>query len=284
MMTQAATHPALSWSSQDLEQRCGVHGGRFTRVNTFLSFALAFMCTVATYAAMLPFRDRYIVQMFRERGAVQYVTVLFAYWATLILLLKLLKLRLQRRALRIEVVPSEPDFVLTAATAERVLLQLREDCEDPQNFTLLNRVEIGLSNLRNMGRISDLADVFRAQAEGDEDAMESSYSLVRGLVWAIPVLGFIGTVQGLSMAVGRFGSVLSDNVDVATLKPALQGVTAGLATAFETTLVALVAALAIQLLLTLIKRAEEQFLDDCKEFCQRKLLAKLRILPFEPVG
>src|SRR5688500_5584164 len=120
-MTRTANGPALSWSSQDIEQRCGVPGGRYTRVNTLLSFALAVICTVVTYAMMLPFRDRYLVQMFRERGAVQYVTVLFAYWAAWILVLKLFKLRLQRRALNVEVVPSEPDFVLTAATAERAL-------------------------------------------------------------------------------------------------------------------------------------------------------------------
>ena len=38
--------------------------------------------------------------------------------------------------------------------------------------------------------------------------METSYSVINAFVWAIPVLGFIGTVLGLSQAIGQFGGVL----------------------------------------------------------------------------
>jgi hypothetical protein len=58
-------------------------------------------------------------------------------------------------------------------------------------------------------------------------------------------------------------------------------VTAGLATAFETTLVALVAALFIQLALTGLKKSEEEFLDECGEYCLRHVVGRLRILPFD---
>ena len=45
--------------------------------------------------------------------------------------------------------------------------------------------------------------------------MTSSFSLPKVLLWAIPLMGFIGTVIGMSQAVGFFDSVLSnaDNVD-----------------------------------------------------------------------
>jgi biopolymer transport protein ExbB/TolQ len=248
------------------------------------TLALAAIATIIVYACMLMYRDHYVVQMFTERGAVQYATVFSSFWALIILTVKTQKVRLQRKALQRKLTPADPDFTLTAATAGEVLRQVRAQCDDPRHFILFNQVEIGLSNLKNMGRVSDLADVLHAQAAHDEDVMESSYSLVRGLVWAIPVLGFIGTVQGLSLAVGNFGGVLSESAELNMLKPALKGVTAGLATAFETTFVALVAALLIQLLLTLVKKSEEELLDECKDYCQRQLLARLRILPFEPVG
>ncbi len=127
-----------------------------------------------------------------------------------------------------------------------------------------------------MGQISDFEGVLRAQADADEDVMEGGYSLLRGVLWAIPVLGFIGTVQGLSSAIGGFGSVLSETTDIATLRPALQEVAGGLATAFETTLVALIAALCLQLLVTIVHRADQQLLDDCREYCQRELVSRLR--------
>jgi biopolymer transport protein ExbB/TolQ len=75
--------------------------------------------------------------------------------------------------------------------------------------------------------------------------------------------------------------VLSETDKVDQLSSALRGVTAGLATAFETTLVALVAALGVQLVLTFLRKSEEEFLDNCSEYCTRHVVGRLRIMPFE---
>jgi hypothetical protein len=78
--------------------------------------------------------------------------------------------------------------------------------------------------------------------------------------------------------------VLGESTDFSKLKPALQEVTGGLAVAFETTLVALVAAVIIQLLLTFVRKAEEELLDACKEYCQRYIVGRIRLVPFEQTG
>jgi biopolymer transport protein ExbB/TolQ len=93
----------------------------------------------------------------------------------------------------------------------------------------------------------------------------------------MPVLGFIGTVQGLSSAVGGFSKVLQTAGDLTAVKGALTNVTSGLATAFETTLVALVASLIVQLCITLRQRQELGLLDDCSEYCQSNVISKLRM-------
>ena len=98
------------------------------------------------------------------------------------------------------------------------------------------------------------------------------------MIWAIPVIGFIGTVLGLSQAVGGFGQVIARGADLDALKTALGGVTGGLATAFETTLIALVAALAVQLLMTLEMQKEEDFLDDCAGYCHDNLTSHLKMI------
>ena len=95
------------------------------------------------------------------------------------------------------------------------------------------------------------------------------------------MLGFIGTVLGLSSAIGSFGAVLQTADDLSQIKSALQDVTGGLATAFETTLQALVAALFVQLLLTFLKKSEQEFLDACSEYCTRHVVNKLRIMPYQ---
>ncbi len=271
----------LSWARSDVEQRLGFRGGRFTRVNGLLSFLLGGLFALGYYAALIPLQGTAFADMFTQRGSVQYFTVLFTAWSFVILFIKWRKLSVQQRALQYPVVPANSDFVLSSATVDQVMAQIFATVDDPKQFVLLNRITVALSNLRNLGRVTDVDDILRGQAEQDESGMETSYSLVQGFVWAIPVLGFIGTVVGLSDAIGSFSGVLTQSEKVEQLASALRGVTAGLSTAFETTLVALVAALAIQLCLTLLKKMEEEFLDSCSEYCARHVVGRLRIMPFE---
>ena len=86
----------------------------------------------------------------------------------------------------------------------------------------------------------------------------------------LPYYDRIGTVLGLARAVGGFGAVLTENnAPVAEMREALSGVTGGLAVAFETTLIALAAALILQLLLTMQLKAEEDLLDAVSDFLNR---------------
>lgn len=271
----------LSWARSDIEQRLGFSGKRFTQVNGLLSSILGAGATVAFYVCLLPYPDSRFAQMFTQRGITPYPIVFFGMWSFFILLIKWRKLRLQRRALQCSILPDTPNFVLSPKTVDKVLNEIVLTADSPKQFVLFNRILISLSNLRNIGRISDVDDILRRQASQDESMVETSYSLINGFVWAIPVLGFIGTVLGLSQAIGSFGGVLSDAGSIEQLTPALRQVTAGLATAFETTLIALVAALAIQLALTAMKKAEEEFLDSCSEYCTVHIVGRLRMSGLE---
>jgi biopolymer transport protein ExbB/TolQ len=269
----------LEWSRSDIEQRLfpGA-GGRFTRVNGILTGLFGILLAVGFYAVLMTtsLSTTGFGQIFLERGPTQHAVVVLFFWSLVILLFKTLKLRLQRRALDVRVLPDEPGSFISTSTVEQVLRRLREVADDPRNFVVLNRVEVALSNLRNLGRVGDVEEILRAQASQDESQMETSYALIQGFVWAIPVLGFIGTVLGLSQAIGSFTSVLGAGQDVSAITGALGQVTAGLATAFDTTLVALVAALLIQLLMVVVKASEEEFLDEAMEHGIRNVVGRLR--------
>ena len=159
-----------------------------------------------------------------------------------------------------------------------MLARIHSLVDHPRHFVLLNRIDRALSNLKNIGQINDVSAILRAQAENDEDQVASSYTLLNGLVWAIPVLGFIGTVQGLSMAIGQFTQTLQAAGDISLIRTSLQGVTGGLATAFETTLIALVYALILQLWITFQQKREMTFLDECNDYCHSHVVAKLRLI------
>ncbi|MDR0609228.1 MAG: MotA/TolQ/ExbB proton channel family protein [Planctomycetaceae bacterium] len=272
-----STQSRLSWQRSDIEQKFGFRGGRFTAVNSGLCATLALVSSVLFYTALYFLPSNWFSDMFTQRGMTPYFMVLLASWSLFILLFKWSKVRFQRQTLKIIIIPSEHDFVLSPNTVDQVIRNINEAVEQPKYFFLFNRIVGTLSNLKNIGMISDVGDILRSYNDQDIESVETSYSLLNGFLWAIPVLGFIGTVEGLSQAIGTFGSVLASGADAAALTASLQSVTGGLATAFETTLVALVFALALHLFATAIKKSEEELLIACSEYCSQHIVAHLRM-------
>jgi len=102
-------------------------------------------------------------------------------------------------------------------------------------------------------------------ADADADlydmASQASFSFPKVLLWAIPILGFIGTVLGMSQSVGSFDAVLSNTDNVDGLKDGLTQVTTGLGTAFDTTYLALVISVILTFPLSACERREERLLN-----------------------
>lgn len=279
----------LSWTRRDIEQRLMFRGGRHTKVNTFLALAIGSLLTIGFYAVIMLLPSfgpaaKEFANMFTGMGSIPYAIVFFSNWSLAILFLKWRKLALQREALQYEIVPRDPAFVLSGANVDVVVDEMYRIVDEPAHYVLFNRIAVALANLRNLGRIGDVDEILRSQADSDADSAESSYGVLAGFIWAIPVLGFIGTVLGLSQAISEFGSLVQSQEGMDQIKTALQKVTAGLSTAFVTTLQALVAALAIQLMQTFLKKNEQEFLEDCSDYCTTKVVNRLRIMPFERGG
>ncbi|MDR0328830.1 MAG: MotA/TolQ/ExbB proton channel family protein [Planctomycetaceae bacterium] len=267
----------LSWQRNDIELLFGVRSNRFTAVHSGVSVALALTATVFFYAILYLMPHNWFTDMFTLRGFTPYLMVLLAFWSAIILLFKWTKIRLQWQALRISILP-ESTFVLSPNTVDQVMQNINLMVEQPKHFFLFNRIVGALSNLKNIGMISDVSDILRTYNEQDEESVETSYSLLNGFLWAIPVLGFIGTVQGLSVAIGEFGRVLQQGGNMEALTSSLQTVTGGLATAFETTLVALVFALFLHLWATAMRKTEEELLHACSEYCSQNIVGHLRMI------
>jgi biopolymer transport protein ExbB/TolQ len=277
---------SLNWSEEDLENRIGLfRGGRYTSPNKLLGFAFSAVLTAAFFALLVyvfsatPYLQQFAIVFIRPGNLWTTVPAMFFFfWATALLVIKGRKLRFQQRALDLAAVPQHPDFVLNEASARAVLERIHGLVDHPRHFILLNRIDRALSNLHNIGGLSDVSTILKSQAENDENQIASSYTLVSTMVWAIPVLGFIGTVQGLSAAISTFTRTLASTADLNAIKGNLQGVTSGLSTAFETTLVALVAALVIQLFLNTLHKRETDFLDECNDYCHQHVISKLRLI------
>ena len=103
----------------------------------------------------------------------------------------------------------------------------------------------------------------------EKEQLKGSFSLPRFMVWAIPILGFIGTVWGISNGIAHFSDAMTSTSSVtdvsAMLKENLPLVTNSLATAFDTTLLALLLSIPLMMLMLTIEKAEEAYLIDLDE-------------------
>ncbi len=275
----------LNFQELDPEAKVGLTPQKYTAVSALWTFFLGLLFTAIFYGALYPLHLQHkwqMIDMFfhggvENRSSIPYFTMFLTCWCLAFLFVKWRKLAAQRKALTLNFTPADSRFVITRLIAGPLVNQLHQRVYQSEKFMLFWRIECALNGLDNLGHVSEVSAVMNDLAENDANLVESSYTLTKGLIWAIPVLGFIGTVLGLSQAVGGFGSVVSSGADLETLKDALGGVTSGLGTAFETTLIALVAALIVQLLMTLLMRKEEEFLDDCSTYCYSNVTSKLKI-------
>lgn len=271
----------LEWRHDDIEQRIGFHGAKYTDVNGWFALTATLVLFGVLFAGLryLPVsaHEYRAVALVMDRGWTPWAMLFLAILALVILFVKSRKLAFQRRAFDIEIIPTAADFALTSDTAQDAIRRLRSFVDDPAHFVLFNRIERALQNLRNVGNVSDVSEMLRAQAENDESHTDSSYGLLSGIVWAIPILGFIGTVIGLSGAIGKFGSVLSAEADLGSLKEGLAPVTSNLGIAFDTTFLALILAMVIQMLVTLLRKREELFLDACRDYAHENVISRLRL-------
>ena len=91
---------------------------------------------------------------------------------------------------------------------------------------------------------------------------EESYLVPRFISWAVPILGFIGTVLGISLAADGIRNIVGSQAGLSGLSSDLGAAIAPLGIAFDTTLIALSLSVVLTLLQTLVQRAEESALTE----------------------
>ena len=278
----ATGHPLLSYSRLDPESRIGLPSGALTTPSATTCFLLTTVVGGAVYGASYATREgewgAVVWEYLTAFGRIPIPITLLSIWSLVFLMLKSLKIRAQRAALRVHFVPEDTAFVLTAATADSVVDAIDRAADQPTRFMFLARSRSVLRVMRNLGRVSDVDDLIASRGDQDESTIDSGYTILRGFIWAIPVLGFIGTVVGLTQAMGRFGSALrAAGKDVDAITQQLTGVLSGLDTAFITTAEALIAVIFIHLIQTAVRRADEQLLDDVREACFDSIVSRVRI-------
>jgi biopolymer transport protein ExbB/TolQ len=138
---------------------------------------------------------------------------------------------------------------------------------------MVNRIRKGLELFEVRQNNGEVANMMSSQSDIDSARIGGSYALLKVFLWAIPILGFIGTVLGLSQAIGAID--LSDVSDVSKIIGSIGNVTSGLGTAFDTTLLGLVLAMILNFPMNTVAKAEDDNLNGIDAFCNEILMPRL---------
>ncbi|WP_219995493.1 hypothetical protein [Cylindrospermopsis raciborskii] len=159
---------------------------------------IGLVITLAIYGLLFPIKNTFIGILLYERGFTQILTIAFAGIVAALTLLKFFKLQKQSRTLGEELIPS--DISLDDPTSDQVI-NLQQNLAQEKNV-LARRCSRLLAVYINSGN-RQIANEFSLEDSAFyHSASESSYTIPKILVWAIPLLGFIGTVFGISASVG----------------------------------------------------------------------------------
>jgi hypothetical protein len=140
---------------------------------------------------------------------------------------------------------------------------------------LLGRIDRILSIWRSTKSASRVSSWAAAESERDVSAADTSYSLARALIWAIPILGFIGTVQGLGQAISGFAASVTGSAEMVQVRQAIGSMTDSLGTAFDTTYLALILVALVMFPLVNVQRREENLFVEIDTYLDDALISRL---------
>jgi biopolymer transport protein ExbB/TolQ len=136
-----------------------------------------------------------------------------------------------------------------------------------QRAALLPRALLaGLQRFSTTRNIQDVASATHAYCDSEAERLESELSMIRYIAWAIPSIGFIGTVRGIGDALGQAHKALEGDIF---------DVTRSLGVAFNSTLIALVISIGLMFLLHQLQQQQERYVLDTESYCDENLISHL---------
>ncbi len=239
--------------------------------NIWLALVGGLVGTVAIYMALLPFQASYIGQLLFNRGWTQPVVIFFSLLVVIFTVLKGIRILVEAKALKQAWLPG--NFPIESPDDPN-LWEFQQTLSKRRAILPVRCARILGAYIQGKSREA-AAEMAIEDGTAATAAAESSYTLPRVLVWAIPLLGFIGTVVGISQAVDGFSRFLQAAQEVDQIKEGIGSVTTGLAVAFDTTLLALVFSILVMIPLVLVERQESQLLLNIDSYINDFLLNRI---------
>ncbi|TWT87606.1 MotA/TolQ/ExbB proton channel family protein [Pseudobythopirellula maris] len=225
---------------------------------------LVFYALLSSGVGSTSFVERY----FNSHWVSRLTTTMFFIGAAS-LVMRLLYIQTQRHWLGKPLFDAPPAGGQPPEEAARMLDTLGALPDGPRESLLVRRLSGALEHVRRKNGAEDLDDKLRHLEEIDLGAMSSGYALVRLVIWAVPILGFLGTVIGITIAIAELNPEY--------LKDSLTTVTAGLGTAFDTTALALALSMPLMFGKFAVERHEEELLNEIDSRVSAELVGRFQV-------
>jgi len=197
--------------------------------------------------------------------------IIFALWGTIILSYKLLNIRRERNLFRQDFIRLQPGERIIPDDALDRFKELRSavDREPRWQGRLLPECMLAaLHRFHATSSIQDAANAIKERAELAADRLDSSLSLVRYIAWAIPAIGFIGTVRGIGLALAYAEDAIKGDIT-----PVIEA----LGLAFNSTLVALLISMALMYIMHVVQSRQEAFVLETQTYSRDKLIDVMKV-------
>jgi len=106
------------------------------------------------------------------------------------------------------------------------------------------------------------------RVESESERLDSELSIIRYITWAIPSIGFLGTVRGIGDALGQAHKAVEGDIS---------GVTESLGVAFNSTLIALCISIVLMFIVHQLQLLQERFILDTQNYCNNNLIRHLQV-------
>jgi MotA/TolQ/ExbB proton channel family protein len=135
------------------------------------------------------------------------------------------------------------------------------------------RLTDALVTVERHGTAAGLEAELKHLAEMDVVRQQDSYALVRIIIWATPMMGFLGTVIGITHVIAELAKQ-----DMANLQAVMEGLLSGLYVKFDTTALALSFTMLLMFVQFLIDRIETQVLEAIEGRASDELLGRFEVV------
>jgi|TARA_B100002003_G_scaffold79010_1_gene73922 biopolymer transport protein ExbB/TolQ len=189
-------------------------------------------------------------------------------WAFAILGIKMRNTYQQKQQLDRDFVGLPEGAVITPSDTNQISKQIRRLPEKMKEYLLARVLLSALDRFGSTKNIQDASTEVLNLCEEESERLESELSIIRYIAWAIPSIGFIGTVRGIGNALAQAHRAVEGDIT---------GVTQNLGVAFNSTFIALLISIILMFVVHQIQLMQERLVLNTQRYCGKWLISRLTV-------